>query len=264
MRCWAQAVSPASERILFQGRIRSFIAREMPFFFFSPHWHEHPPFLECPDVPTESCSLGPGLVMPPLLTPAWLGRHWGNCLLGKMVMFGALKMPQRVRWKVQKHPGHYHKGVKPPCLKTSVAALKKTSEFLTVYICIKLCLLGWFCGGLFLIHFTKSNYMYYHSSFWPYQEKAKRKTQCFPEFVHCSFMKWEDHKVIKASSKRMADFSNEHFSSLWTTHQPFLIKSVATLCVCALAVDQMYLRYFPVWSRLNWTAKHRRSAIDFL
>lgn len=74
------------------------------------------------------------------------------------------------------------------------------------------------CGVLFLIYLTKSTYVYYHPSFWPFQEKTKGKMQCFPVFGHSTFMKWEDHKVIKASSKGMAVFSNERFSCASKAH----------------------------------------------
>lgn len=76
----------------------------------------------------------------------------------------------------------------------------------------------------------------------PYPGNTKRKTQGSPESVHCSFMKWEDHKVIKTASKRMADLAVS-ISDVPSNH--------SSSCVCVFAVDQTHLRCFPVWCRLN-------------
>lgn len=121
-----------------------------------------------------------------------------------------------------------------------------------------------FCGVLLLINFTKSTYTSCQPGFWPYQQKTKRKMQCFPGCGRCSFLKLGDHKEINASSKRMSILVLALLMSLQNPHQPLLIKSGATLCVCALTTDRASSQSGPVRSRLNWPAEHRGSAIDCL
>lgn len=108
-----------------------------------------------------------------------------------------------------------------------------------------------FCGVLLLINFTKSTYTSCQPGFWPYQQKTKRKMRCFPGCGRCSFLKLGDHKEISASSKRMPILVLALLLSLQNPHQPLLIKSVATLCVCALTTDRASSRSSPVRSRLN-------------
>lgn len=66
----------------------------------------------------------------------------------------------------------------------------------------------------------------------------------------CARLFHEDHKVIKATSKRMADFSNKHFSRAFKPHTSPFLSRAQLLCVCAFAVDQMYSRCFPAWCSL--------------